>query len=43
MQATVNLVRQTDCSFSSAEFLQIVGLRTIDVTCVLSNTSQLSN
>jgi hypothetical protein len=44
MQATVNLVRQIDCSFSLAKFLRSVARLTIsDVTCVLSNTSQLAN
>ena len=44
MQATVNLVRQTDCSFSLAKFLRSVARLTIsDVTSVLNITSRRSN
>jgi len=43
-QATVNLVRQTERSFSLAKFLRIVALLTIfDVTCVPNITSCRSN
>ena len=43
MQATVNSVRQTECSFSLAKFLHIAPLLAIsDVTCARSKTIQLA-